>query len=316
MNTNKLLTLGYLCAISAAILRGFHAVVIRILINQGVNPYMIGALRLFSGAAILGLVIACTSAVKREALPRIRYSPFFWLVSIGIGINFLLFHKGMQFTIASDAVLLQAFSPVMVLLLVMLFIPERMGFLIKHRGIPQKVLQIIIIGSIGSSLLLINDPKDMMIASSNKFTGDIIEFAAMFAWAIVMLGMHEYQKREPGHNSLAATAQFLFVGGLMMAPFVPWKEITMLSAEQAFWILILGVLSTGISYALWHIASKYLDVFPLMTIFNFGSIFNVATETVVLGMKLTWKLFVGGLLILYAAIKAEFINAKYKNLIR
>lgn len=308
----KILFLGYFCGLTAAVLRGFHAVVIRVLIKQGVNPFLIGSLRLFIGSAILALIIGITCTARRKPLPKIPYSPFFWLISISLGVNFLLFHKGMEFTTASDAVLLQAFAPVMVLVIVMLLIPNRMEHLMRQSQLPQRVLQIIILGSIGSSLLLINEPADIFITTKAKFLGDIIEFIAMFAWALVLLGMHEYQKREPNHDSLAATAQFLFVGGLIMAPFVPWSQMAALTNEQVFWILILAVFSTGISYFLWHLASKYLDVFPLMTIFNFGSVFNVTTETVILGLKLTWKLVVGGLLILYAAVHAEIINTKYK----
>lgn len=308
----KIILLGYVCGITAAVLRGFHAVVIRVLINQGVDPFLIGSLRLFVGSAILALIIGVTSTARRKSFPKIPYSPFFWLISISLGVNFLLFHKGMEFTTASDAVLLQAFAPVMVLIIVMLLIPNRMEHLMRQPQLPQRVLQIIILGSVGSSLLLINEPADIFITTKAKFIGDIIEFIAMFAWALVLLGMHEYQKREPNHDSLTATAQFLFVGGIVMAPFVPWSELAALTNEQMFWILILAVFSTGISYFLWHLASKYLDVFPLMTIFNFGSVFNVTTETLVLGLKLTWKLVVGGLLILYAAVHAEVINTKYK----
>lgn len=310
----KLVLAGYLCAIGAAVLWGFHAVLIRILINQGIDPFMIGALRLFIGSTTLTVLVGIYSAIRRKRMPRVPYSPFFWVIAVSIGMNFLLFHKGLKFTIASDAMLLEALSPIMVLIIVMLFLPHHMKHLVKHPGMPQRVLQVVIIGSIGSALLLINDPKDMLITRSTKFTGDMIELMAMFMWALVMLGMHEYQKREPDHNSLAAASQFLFVAGLVMAPFVPWKELGVITPDQWFWIAILGVGSTAITYCLWHIASKYLDVFPLMTIFNFGSVFNVMTETAVLGLKLTWKLIVGGLLVIYAAVHAGVINAKYKVL--
>lgn len=308
------MVLGYLCAITATVFWGFHAVVIRSLINQGVDPFLIGALRLFIGSTVLTIIIAVTKTVRREHYPKIPYSPFFWLIAVSLGVNFLLFHKGMEFTIASDAVLLEAFSPVMVLIIVMLFLPQRIPHLLKHTRLPIRILQIVIVGSVGSSLLLINDPQDLLITSKSKFIGDIIEFIAMFAWSLVLLSIHEYQTREPNHDSMAAAAQFLFVGGLVMAPFVPWTELASLTSSQIFWILLLAVFSTGIAYFLWHVASKYLDVFPLITIFNFGSVFNVTTETVVLGLKLTWKLLVGGLLILYAAIHAEVINTKYKIL--
>ncbi|MBI2638679.1 DMT family transporter [Candidatus Peregrinibacteria bacterium] len=308
----KKLLRGYACGISAALLWGFHAVLIRVLIKQGVDPFLIGALRLFIGSTTLAVLVGGFSVLKRKKIPSIRYSKFFWFIAFSLAANFLLFHKGMEFTTASDAILLEAFSPVMGLVLAMVFFPLRIDYLMKHPGLPQKIILIIVLGSIGSAFILMNDAQNLFITNEAKFTGDMIEFAAMFAWALVMLSVHEYQKRDPNQNSLAVAAQYLFVGGVIMMPFVEWTQLAAITQTQWMWIFVLGVFSTGIAYFLWHIASNNLDVFPLMTIFNFVSVFNVTMETIVLGLKLSWKLLLGGLLVLYAAVKAEMINAKYK----
>lgn len=308
----KNLVLGYFCGIMATVLWGFHTVVIRWLIQQGIDPFMVSVLRLLIGSFILSLFALKHTITTWRKRPSIKYSKFFWVITVSLAMNFILFHKGLEFTIASNAILLEAFSPVMVIIILMLFIPERMKHLIEQKGMPQAILRIVVMGSIGSSLLLINDPKDLLIKSDVKFIGDIIEFAAMFFWALVMLGMHEYQKRNDNPNILMSTAQFLFVAALIVSPFVPWKEILLISPIQWIWIMILGTFSTGISYALWHLASKHLDVFPLITLFNFASIFTVITESIVLKLVISWKLVVGGALILYAAMKAKIINAKYE----
>ena len=49
-------------------------------------------------------------------------------------------------------------------------------------------------------------------------------------------------------------------------------------------------------------------------LFNFASIFNVITESVVLNTQISWKLFIGGALILYASMRAKLLNDKYKIL--
>ena len=64
-----------------------------------------------------------------------------------------------------------------------------------------------------------NNAKDQVIIYEQKFIGDIIEFIAMFAWALVMIGMHEYHQREKETDILYATAQFLFVAAVIMIPF-------------------------------------------------------------------------------------------------
>lgn len=305
--------IGYLCAAGAVIFWGFDTVIIRWLIHQGVNPFLIGDLRLFIGSATLATIISTTGIfVKTFGNMRIRYSKFFWIITASLATNFLLFHKGLAYTTATDAILLEAFAPVMVLVLIILLIPKRVEHLIKHERLPQLVLRIVVIGSIGSSILFINDPKDLLTEFNSKVFGDLIEFAAMFAWALVLLGMHEYQHREKDQNTLAVTSQFLFFAALLVAPFVPWKELILLSQTQMIWISVLGVFSTGFSYLLWHIASKYLDILPLMTIFNFVSIFTILTESMFLGLNISWTLILGTILILYAAMKAKLINSQYR----
>ena len=312
----KKLIIGYSCGILATLFWGFHSVVIRMLIKQGIDPFLIASLRLFIGSAVLSTILFIVSVAKRQKYPRVHYSPFFWLISICLGINFLLFQKGLEFTIASDAVLLEAFSPVMVLLIVMLFLPKRIHHLLIHRGIPHKILWTVIIGSIGSSLLLVNYSTDLLISRNLKLVGDFIEFIAMFVWALVMLGMHEYHKREAGSNILATTSQFLLAAALITSPLGSWSQIVSITPVQWFWISVFGIFSTAGAYVLWHTASKYLDVLPLVVIFNLTSIFTVITESFVLGFTISWKVFLGGALILYAAMNAKILNTKYKILER
>lgn len=311
---SKKMLIGYLCAVGAVVFWGFDTVVIRWLIQQKIDPFLVGDLRLFIGSAVLALIVITFGITGNRNFPRVHYSKFFWLITLSLAVNFLLFHKGLEFTIASDAVLLEAFAPVMVLIITMLILPERIKHLLIHPGVPQTVLKIVIIGSIGSSLLLINDPKDLLIQSNIKLIGDIIEFIAMLAWALVMLGMHEYQKREENKNSVAVTAQFLFFAAIIIAPFVNWSNLNIITSVQWFWILILGVFSTAVAYVLWHIASKFLDIFPLVAIFNFVSIFTVVIESIVLKLPISWKLLIGGALILYASMRAKLLNEKYKIL--
>lgn len=307
--------IGYLAGIFATIFWGFDTVVIRWIIHEGVSPFLVGSSRLIIGSAVLSMgVMIINIARKKPIFPRIHYSKFFWLITVGLALNFILFHKGLSYTIASNAVLLEAFSPVAVLIVIMLFLPQRISHLIKPINLPQKVIQIVVIGSIGSSLLLINEPKDFFITNNLKFLGDIMEFIAMFAWALVMLGIHEYQQREEHANIFAVTAQFLFLAALILVPFTPWYQLIHLSPIQWIWLIVLGVFSTGAAYALWHVASKYLDIFPLITIFNLVSIFTVITESYFLGLQLSWKLLAGGIMILYAAMYAKWLNEKYRLL--
>lgn len=305
--------MGYAYAIGAVIFWGVDTVIIRWLISQGVNPFLIGDLRLLIGAAVLAFAAITASWFKKKTLPRVKYSKFFWIITFSLAANFLLFHMGLKFTIASDAILLEAFAPVMVIILTMLFLPNRVKHLLRTPNLPQSILMLVIIGSIGSSMLMLNPPEETSMNNA-KLIGDIIEFIAMFAWAMVMIGMHEYQQRENENNVIAVTSQFLFFAGVIVAFFVPWGTLSNITGVQWMFLALLGIFSTGCAYLLWHMASKKLDILPLATIFNLVSIFTIITESIILNVAITWKLVVGGALILYAAMRAKLINSKYKLL--
>lgn len=312
MNSNSLLR-GYLAAIGSAIFWGVDAVIIRILVVQGIDPTLVAFLRLSIGAASIGLCLLLIPHLRRSA-GSIVYSKLFWMISVSLAVNFILFQLGLKFTIASDAVLLEAFAPVMVLILAMIFFRSRVAHLVRSGETIQRVFNLVIIGSIGSSLLLINDPKDILSANENKLWGDLIEFLGMFAWALFLIGIHEYHDRYKNLSPLAVSVNIFIVGALILLPFTEVRQIMQLNGEQWLWLGFLGIFSTGIAYVLWHEASKRLDILPLMTIFNLVSIFTILTESIVLRLTLSWKLLLGSALILWAAYQASLLNAKYRLL--
>jgi len=304
--------IGYSAAGVSAFFWGIHAVIIRILINQGVDPILIAALRLYIGAGVIALVLLIWKGLRKEKALEIVYSRLFWIITASLAVNFVLFQKGLEFTIASNAVLLEAFAPVMVLILALLFLPQRVAHLTnRYRGV-QKILQIVIIGSIGSSLLLINDPQDLLSTNENKLIGDLLEFIAMFAFALFIMGVHEYHTRFKSHNALLVSSQIFIFAAILITPFAMWNQLPSITSMQWFWITMIGIFSTGVAYVAWHIASKYLDIIPLITIFNLVSIFTIISESLVLGLNISWKLIVGSILILFAAYQAKILNAEYR----
>ncbi|PIQ77644.1 hypothetical protein COV82_03440 [Candidatus Peregrinibacteria bacterium CG11_big_fil_rev_8_21_14_0_20_46_8] len=309
---NKKMIIGYSAAGVSAFFWGIHAVIIRILINQGVDPILIAALRLYIGAGVIALVLLIWKGLRKEKALEIVYSRLFWIITASLAVNFVLFQKGLEFTIASNAVLLEAFAPVMVLILALLFLPQRVAHLTnRYRGV-QKILQIVIIGSIGSSLLLINDPQDLLSTNENKLIGDLLEFIAMFAFALFIMGVHEYHTRFKSHNALLVSSQIFIFAAILITPFAMWNQLPSITSMQWFWITMIGIFSTGVAYVAWHIASKYLDIIPLITIFNLVSIFTIISESLVLGLNISWKLIVGSILILFAAYQAKILNAEYR----
>lgn len=305
--------LGYICAVSAALFWGFHTIVIRYLTASNVPALGIAAIRLFIASALLTILLILFGFSKKGRMfEKFPYEKFFWFTVFGLTVNFFLFHIGLKYTIASDAILLEALSPVIVLVLIILFLPARIRHLQRETNVLRKILFIFLAGAIGSSLLLINDPKDLLLQGELKLKGDLLEFGAMFFFALFMLGSHEFQQRHPETHPFKITAHLFFFCGLFLAPFVPWNFLFHLTTLQWIWILILSVFSTAISYALWQTATKYLDVLPLVLLFCLSSVFTVLIESIVFRLEVSPKLIVGALLILTASIVTQIMTARRK----
>ncbi len=150
--------IGYACALLASFFLGFHSIIIRYLELQSVNTYVIISSRLFIGSTFLAFFILLQRLWKKEKLwqpGKFHYDKFFWLAAVGLGLNFVFFHQGLQYTIASDAILLETFSSVMVLLLLMIFSPQTAKKFQQKKPLLTKLFLLVLMGSIGSTLLIV-----------------------------------------------------------------------------------------------------------------------------------------------------------------
>src|SRR5579883_2059022 len=111
---------GYIAGLLASFFWGIHSVIIRHLTEQGISPYLIAGLRLYIGALTLFLINGVewlVHARKKQAPEPFKFNNFFWIAALSLGINFLFFQGGLAYTLASDANLIQNFSPVAVLII-------------------------------------------------------------------------------------------------------------------------------------------------------------------------------------------------------
>lgn len=309
--------IGYICAFLAAFFLGFHSIIIRYLELQQVNPYLIITSRLFIGAFFLTIFVFMQRLWKREKMfqpGKFRYGKFFWIAAVGLGLNFIFFHQGLNYTIASNAILLETFSSVMVLLLILVFFPEKAKNFQSKRPLLTRLFFLVILGSIGSTLLIVHTPEDIVPQHNMKMLGDLLEFVAMLFFALFFIGSSEHRKENSEANPLETSRRFLFVAGCMVAVLLPFsisfESIARMTLEQWLFILLIGILSTGITYTLWYHASKYLNVVSLALMFNLSSVFTVLWESVFFKLQISWSIILGAALIMYASVSAEMIMSK------
>lgn len=305
--------LGFIAGITASIFWGFHPVLIRYLILEDVSPFAITTLRLLIGSGSLTVMYVIARLFSKRKFPIIfRYGKFFWFAVIGLAVNFPLFHFGLKYTIASDAILLESFAPVVVMLLVLCFAPSTFGNVMNFPKLLRNIFLLVVAGAVGSSLLIVNQPHILASSPQLKVTGDIIEFIAMVFFATYLFSAHQYQQTNLHESPIKVTAHFLFFTALLTAPFVPWTTILTFTPTQWIWIFVLGFCSTAINYLLWQTAAKALDVIPLALLFSLSSIFNVAIESLIFNLNLSATLILGAVFILSSSIATQYFMSKYK----
>lgn len=306
--------IGYSAGILASIFWGIHSVIIRHLTEEGIDPYLIAGLRLYIGILTVFIIVHLQKLFRRrkgsKKEPSFVFNNYFWLGAISLGVNFLFFQKGLEYTLASDANLIENFSPVAVIILGSLVLRHRVKEIAPNQSYWTSVFQIVLVGSIGASLVLINDANSASIPSDVKLWGDLIEFIGMLFFSIFVICSSEYAKTQSAMSSLRITMMTLAVAAIPVTLFVPFGDFAKLTIEQWCWILFIGMFSTGFAYGLWHVASKRLNVIPLTLNLVYIGIITVLSEVLFLHMALDWKFVIGGILMIFASVAAEVVNIR------
>jgi len=313
ISTKKKL-IGYVCGLLAAIFWGVHSVMIRFMTSEGISPFLIAGSRLYVGVATLFVILVIRSLIKRKKIfEKIEFNKFFWIAGIVLGLNFLLFQLGLKYTYASDANLIQNFAPVAVLIISTIFFSHRIKQFSNTSERWWLTLFIIVVGSIGASLILTNNSNEVLSEGATKGFGDLIEFAAMGLFALFIIASNEFGRKNEGKSSLQITLFTLAVAAIPVSFFVPFDQFTKISVEQLEYMIFIGVFSTGIAYALWNKAAQYLSVIPLGLNIIYIGIITVFSEIIFLDLQLSWKIAAGGLLMLLASVSAEVVSSTYKK---
>ncbi|HLG25223.1 MAG TPA: DMT family transporter [Candidatus Gracilibacteria bacterium] len=309
-------SVGYAAGLLASFFWGIHSVIIRHLTQQGVDPNLIAGLRLYIGAATIFVILMLQRVTRRgkeKKTAPFTFHPLFILAALSLGINFLLFQTGLQYTLASDANLIQNFSPVAVLIMSSIFLRHRIREIAPNTKYWMSIFQIVLVGSIGASLVLITDVNNAIVPSQQKLQGDVMAFVGMLFFSLFVIFSSEFSKIQPKISSLWTTMLTLAVAALPVSLLVPFRDLPGLTADQWYFIVFIGIFSTGVAYWLWIIASKRLNVVPLTLNLVYIGIITVLTEVFFLDLLLDWKIVLGGALMIAASVLAEITNEKARK---
>jgi drug/metabolite transporter (DMT)-like permease len=291
-------TKGYLFGILSAFFWGTHSVIVRYL-TSSIDGISIAAIRLYIAIIIIFIILK----VSRSKINwRIKNKKVFLTVAFfGMTLNFIVFHLGLEYTTASNAMLLENTAPIFSLLFLILFLKE------KLRGFD---ILAVLSAFIGVAFVLVGSQGAAFFKSSG-FVGDCLELAAGALWAIFLIGGSKVcAKGKYTTTRLNSLLRIFIFTAILLTPWLFFQQFS-LSVKDLLLLLLLGIFPTAIAFWFWYEAAARISTMAAVLIFNLSIIFTFINASIFLGEKITVQLIIGAILILAGITLSKMKDAVY-----
>lgn len=243
----------------------------------------------WTGASLILMPIAWRHLRRDWPTIRRAWKPMLLLGLTGIGMFNAFLYSGLRYTTASNALLLQAATPAMVVVLDRLFFGVRSPA-VQNVGVAFSMLGVVAIvfeGDLGRALAL-------------RFgLGDLLILVSVLIWSLYTVLL----RLRPAISSLSFVAATFLVGVVTMAPFAAHDRLT--GAEINWGPMVLGafayvcVLPSIVAYFIFNSATQIVGPARSGQAITLLPIFGAFLSALLLGEKLHGYHFLGMVLILF-----------------
>ncbi|MGL5313950.1 MAG: DMT family transporter [Peptostreptococcaceae bacterium] len=269
--------------------------------NISLESFEVAFLRAVIATVIVGVVYFIKSKEEKD---KIKYSDedvnkkskkniIILIVSgILIGFNWVLLFKSYNYTTISNATLGYYFAPVMVVFLSPIILKER--FTLK--------VGLSVIAAMLGLFLILNSQTGTSIGEFNHIKGITIALCAAGLYASVML-LNKYIQ---GIGDYERTFIQLFSAAVVLLPFIIYRNcLRIIDVKSLVFILILGIVHTGIAYCLYFSAIKDIKAQTAALLSYIDPVSAIFFSVVFLGEPLSVMQVIGGAIILSSAYIAQ-----------
>ena len=250
-------------------------------------PLSSGELALYR-AVLAALLIGCYLLISRQSIPfgKIKKElPLLLFSGIAMAFNWILLFQAYKYTTVSVATLSYYFAPVIVTVACPILFKEKMGAK-QWICFAMSTLGIVLITGIGD-----------LSAGSNHFIGILFGLGAACLYATVIL-LNKFIKKVQGiHRTFL---QFI-AAIIVLVPYVSMTSgfnLGTLNAKGWVFLLIVGLVHTGITYCMYFSSLKELPGQKAAILSYIDPLVAVLTSVVILGESMNLMQVIGGLLIL------------------
>ena len=260
---------------------------------RDVEPFTLTLVRSIISTLAMGLILILRG--RKPVIRREDYRLVFWLSFLAIPVNQFLFLYGMKYTIPSNAALLYATTPIVVIVFSHYFLKERLT---------RQKLAGVILGFAGVTIVIF----ERGVSASMEFVyGNVVIFVAVLAWALYTV---YGRKMIVKYGAIEASSVTLIAGTLLFIPFglipalrFPYEQLT-----AANWMQIgyLGVVTSVFAYLLWYYALGRIEAGKVALFANLQPILTTILAVVLLGQGITASFLIGGTIAISGVVVAQF----------
>ena len=243
------------------------------------------------------LILATIFLKKKISFEAIKNNLYLLIFSgLAVGLNWIFLFQGYKYTSISNATLSYYFAPVFVTILA--------PFILKEKLTQSKFL-CVLMALVGMFCIVGVDG----INGGSDLIGIVYGLLAAGFYASVIL-MNKFLK---GVDSIEITVIQLISATITLLPYVLYVEglgILSVSSVSIPYILILGIVHTGIAYLLYFSSLQGLKGQTIAVLSYIDPVFAIIISAIILKEQLGVLQIIGGVLILGSSFLSEFLNRK------
>lgn len=260
---------------------------------------VIATVRGFVGAVFLFVFIK----IKKQPMDRAAIKANLFKLCLSgafLGFNWILLFEAYRYTTVATATLCYYLAPVIVILVSPLVLREKLTW---------KKLVCVLVALVG--MIFVSGVLQTGFSGGSEYTGVFFGLGAACLYACIVL----INKKIKDISAYDMTIMQLAIAGLILLPYVLLTQDLSgveLSAKAIGILAIVGIVHTGIAYALYFGCMKNLKGQSVAILSYIDPIVAILLSALVLREELGVYGAVGAVLVLGATLASEFVDSKEK----
>ncbi|MFQ5898132.1 MAG: DMT family transporter [Candidatus Methylomirabilia bacterium] len=249
-------------------------------------PFLLVFLRISLASVFLLLLLSRRGWAEARALTREDLWPFAWLGFAGIFVSTGFTYLAIYLTTASNTVILQASTPVMVAVGARIYLKERLS----------RIQWLGVVCSGAGVLLVITNGRVAALRLQELRAGDFVVLLAITGWTVYTI----YGKRVLAvHSPAVATTMAYMLGTLMLLPLAlltaPLFPAPRLASPTAWGVVLYQALLGALAHVWWYEGVRAVGASRSAIFMNVQPLVGVVLAAGMLGETISVAQIMGGL---------------------